>query len=70
LLTFLKNAVPLGLNEADTLKSSSILIFSLLEQSIYTPNGWHEARLIKRGNYSVAIGRGEVNVASLQVIDY
>jgi hypothetical protein len=27
-LLFLKRAVPLGLNEADTLKSSSILIYS------------------------------------------
>jgi hypothetical protein len=29
-----------GLSEADTLKSISILIYSISEQSIYTQNGW------------------------------
>jgi len=38
----------LGFNEAD--KSSSILIYSISEQSIYTQSGWHEAMLIKRIN--------------------
>jgi hypothetical protein len=30
-------------NEADRLESSSILIYSALEQGIYTQNGWQEA---------------------------
>ncbi len=38
------------LNEADTLKSSSILICSMSEQSIYMHNGMHEAMLIKGRN--------------------
>ncbi len=38
----------LGFNEAD--KSSSILIYSISEKSIYTQSGWHEAILIKRIN--------------------
>ncbi len=38
----------LGLNEADILKSSSILIYSRQEQSIYTQNERHNAVLIKR----------------------
>jgi hypothetical protein len=38
----------LGLNEADTLKSRSIQIYSKSEQSIYTQKGWHDAMLIKR----------------------
>jgi hypothetical protein len=36
------------LNEADTLNSSLILIYSTKEQSIYTQNVWHDATLIKR----------------------
>ncbi len=34
-LHFLKHADPLDLNEADTLKSSPILIYSTSEQGIY-----------------------------------
>ncbi len=37
----------LGLNEADTLKYSSILIYSHSGQSIYTRSGWQDAVLIK-----------------------
>ncbi len=37
----------LGLNEAGTLKSSSILIYSHSGQSIYMRSGWQEAVLIK-----------------------
>ncbi len=40
--------MPLGLNEANTLKSSSILIYSMSERSIYTHRGWHEAMKIKK----------------------
>ncbi len=43
-------------NEADTLKSSSILIYSISEQSIYTQNGWHKAVLIKWEIKRVTIG--------------
>jgi hypothetical protein len=39
--------VKLGLNEADTLKSSSILIYSHSEKSIYTQCDRHDAVLIK-----------------------
>ncbi len=39
--------VQLGLNEADTLESSSLLIYSHQEQSIYTQNEWHNAMVIK-----------------------
>jgi hypothetical protein len=35
--------VQLGLNEADTLKSSSILIYYWSEQCLYTQNDWHDA---------------------------
>ncbi len=37
-------------NEADTLESSSILIYSFQEQSIYTQKGRHEAVPIKIGD--------------------
>jgi hypothetical protein len=37
----------LGLNEADTLESSSILIYSHLTQSFYTQIKRHDAALIK-----------------------
>ncbi len=37
----------LGLNEADTLKSNSVLTYSPLVQSIYTQIKLHDARLIK-----------------------
>ncbi len=36
------------LNEADTLKYSSILIYSMSKQNIYTQNEWNEAMLIKK----------------------
>jgi hypothetical protein len=36
----------LGLNEADTLKSSSILIYSHQEQIVYTHSEWHDATAI------------------------
>jgi hypothetical protein len=36
----------LGLNEADTLKSSSILIYLFSEQSIYTQSWWHDAKIV------------------------
>jgi len=35
------------LNEADTLKSSLLLIYSDTEQSIYTQMRWHDAAIIK-----------------------
>jgi hypothetical protein len=38
----------LGFNEADTLKSSSILIYSFSVQSIYTKVYGKEAKLIKK----------------------
>jgi hypothetical protein len=38
----------LGLNEADTLNSSSKMIYSTSKQSIYAQNGWHKAMLIKK----------------------
>ncbi len=41
------NFVQLGFNEADPLKSSSILIYSHSELSIYTQSEWHDAVLIK-----------------------
>jgi len=34
------------LSEADTFKSTSILIYSNVEQSIYTQMRWHDATLI------------------------
>ncbi len=40
--------VQLGLNEADTLESTSILIYSHQKQSIYTQSEWHDAMVIKR----------------------
>jgi len=40
----------LCLNEADTLESSSILIYSHSEQSIYTQCDGHDAILIKAVN--------------------
>jgi hypothetical protein len=43
--SFLSNWV---INEADTLKSSSILINSTSKKSIYTQREWREAILIKR----------------------
>ncbi len=39
--------VKLGLNEADTFKSSSVLIYSVKEQSIYTHEVEQDAVLIK-----------------------
>jgi hypothetical protein len=38
----------LDLNEADTLKSSSKLIYSTSKQNIYAQNQRHEATIIKR----------------------
>jgi hypothetical protein len=38
----------LALNEADTLKSSSILIYSCQAQSFYTQGGLHDAVVIKK----------------------
>jgi hypothetical protein len=35
-------------NEADTLESSSVLIYSQKEQSIYTHGDWHDAVYIKK----------------------
>ncbi len=46
-LHFLKRAVPLALNEADTLKSSSILIYSRSGQNIYTQGDWLDGTVIK-----------------------
>jgi hypothetical protein len=40
--------VKLGLNEADTFKSSSTLIYLHRAQSIYTQNTWRDAMTIKR----------------------
>jgi hypothetical protein len=37
----------LGLNEVDTLESSSILIYYQPEQSLFTQSDWHEAIVIK-----------------------
>jgi len=48
----------LGLNEADALKSSSILIYSHSEQSICTQCDRHDAVLIK----AVIKIRGEIGV--------
>jgi hypothetical protein len=39
--------VQMGLNEADTTKSSSILIYYQSEQGLYTQRGWHDAVVIK-----------------------
>jgi hypothetical protein len=40
------------LNEADTFKSSSILIYFYMEQSIYVQIKWYDAMKIKSGiNY-------------------
>jgi len=39
--------VQLGLKEADTLKSSSVLIYTCSAQSICTQSGWHDAVVIK-----------------------
>ncbi len=50
------------LNEADMFKSSSILIYSHMEQSIYTLSKWHDAVIIKRGNL-----KGEVNLYEMQM---
>jgi hypothetical protein len=43
LFTFLKRAIP----EADTLESSSILIYSLSGQNIYTQGDWLDGTVIK-----------------------
>jgi hypothetical protein len=37
----------LGLNEADTHKSSSILIYYWSEESLYTQSDWQDAMVIK-----------------------
>jgi hypothetical protein len=37
----------LGFNEADTLKSSSILIYYWPEQGVFTQCEWHDAVVIK-----------------------
>jgi len=42
-LHFLKHAIP----EADTLESSSILIYSRSGQNIYTQGDWHDGTVIK-----------------------
>ncbi len=52
--------IQLGLNEADTLKSCSILIYYSAEQSTYTQNGWHEAALIKGRDLKMAISCSEL----------
>jgi hypothetical protein len=52
-------------NEADTLESSSILLYSFQEQIIYTQNRLHEAILIK----TIVIRRWIVKVTSLQLIN-
>jgi len=39
--------VQLGFNEADTLKSSLILIYYQSEQVLYTHDGWHDSMVIK-----------------------
>jgi hypothetical protein len=60
--------VQLGLNEADTLKSSSLLLYSISVKSIYTQKGWREAMLIERWSKKVLISLWEISVASLQVL--
>ncbi len=57
----------LGLNEADTLKSILILIYSKLEQSFYTSNGWQETVLIKSEIKRWKSVAGKI-AASLQVL--
>jgi hypothetical protein len=54
----------LGLNEADTLKPSSILIYSVLEQSNYTQRGVLDAITIK----GVRLRGWGINEASLKVL--
>jgi len=60
--------VQLGSSQADTLKSSSILIYSISKQSIYTQKGWREAELIKRvklnygENCSIFTGINQANL--------
>jgi hypothetical protein len=44
---YLKKIVQLGLNEADTLESTSILIYNLSEQSLYTQSDWPDAVVSK-----------------------
>ncbi len=48
-LHFLKRCLFGFFSEVDTLKSSSLLIYSIKEQSIYTKSGWHKATLINMG---------------------
>ncbi len=48
--------VELGLNEVDTLKYSSILIYSIKVQSIYTQNGWYQA-ISRKGEIKKKQGR-------------
>ncbi len=40
----------MGFDEADALKSSSILIYLTSKQRICTQNGWQKAMSIKKGN--------------------
>ncbi len=48
---FVTDFVQLGFfNEADTLESSLILLYSFQEQSIYTQKRWQKAILIKMGD--------------------
>ncbi len=42
-----RHAIPLGLNEADLIKSSSIPIYCITKQKIYTQNGWPDIRIDK-----------------------
>ena len=42
----IESSLQLSLNEADTPKSSSMLIYSRSEQSLYTQSVWHYAALI------------------------
>ena len=51
-------------NEADTLESSSILIYLFQAQSIYTRKGWHKAILIKISRHQ----KGQLKVTSVQLI--
>ncbi len=54
----------LGLNEADTPKSNSILIYSRSLQSIYTQSGWHDAVVIK----GMKLNRGLIKLVNEMLI--
>ncbi len=54
----------LGLKEADTPQSNSILIYSRSAQSIYTQSGWQDAVVIKE----MTLNKGVIKLVNEMLI--